>query len=417
MDAMTISPLAKAALVSLTATTMLATVSFVMSKARSEHVAKESSQADQGGLLPLSSLIPEKTKVLASQAIAKYRSVKPLRASDHFHRWRFKALESTYSVNRELQIDMDQILMRSDFRRTFPGSAPLFFRSPYGWEVRQRSAPYARKHWEYEHHVDQFLATCAEIGAPLNLSIETDSGRVTISELLEASRRNCDSSQDACWTLVAYCTYLPEELQWRNRFGELCSYESMVEGILSLPPDTGSCGGTHKQFALAHFLNCPSSRHWNKGLRRQCEEYLCHSSRLLERSQLPNGAWSPQWAKEPAEIVDIGGSASIRGADLIRITGHHLEWIGIAPAATCPSTACASHALLFMAEALNQVGEASIQGDYCAYSHAACVLQRALVSDPSGLRSLGASSAAQPQVISSHFLTTSEGSQAAAQTP
>jgi hypothetical protein len=419
MDSTIMTRVSKATLVLVAAATILLTVSIVISKARYEHSPKEPSQVVQTGHSHQASLLFGDTKIMASQAIAKYRSLKPLRASDHFHRWRFEALRGAYSLNRDLQVEIDRMLTQSAFRKSFPGSAPLFFRSPYGWEVRQRTAKHAREHWEYEHHVDQFLATCAEIGVPLSLSIETTFGRVSVGDLLEASRRSFDTSQEPCWTLVAYCTYLPEEPQWQNRFGESCSYESIIEGILSLPSDSGSCGGTHKQFALAYFLRGPSSANLSASLRQKCEEYLARSSTLLESSQLPNGAWSPLWAKSPSEVADASDSGSVRGLDLIRITGHQLEWIGISPPSSRPSINCISRALHFVAVALNQVDQRSIHGDYCAYSHAACVLRRTLLSEtlPYPLPLLQVPSAAETPANLPTCQTIREGSQSAAQTP
>jgi len=270
-----------------------------------------------------------RSKIL--QALARYDSAKPLRASDHFHRWCFDSLKGSYSVNSQLQRDVNHLLLQSSFRRTFPGSSPLVFRSAYGWEVRQRTPLNAREHREYEHHIDQFLATCAQIGAPLSLRIESDFGRVSIGELLEASRRSFDNSQELCWTLVAYCSYLPEEPEWENRFGERCSFESIVKDLLSLPLERGSCGGTHKQFALAYFLASSAATRLDEDLLRQCEDYLARSSKILEGSQLPNGAWDPRWATSVATASGTPDGLPIRGADLVRITGNQLEW----PAADC----------------------------------------------------------------------------------
>jgi hypothetical protein len=235
-------------------------------------------------------------------------------------------------------------------------------------------------HWEYEHHVDQFLATCAEIGVPLGLSVATDSDSFSIGELLEASRRGFDASQETCWSLVAFCGYFPDEAQWENRFGENCSLESIAEGILALPLESGSCGGTHKQFAMAFLLHA-SPRCISADLRRRCNDYLSQSSRLLELSQLANGAWSPLWANSRPNATDDRGAGPIRGDDLVRITGHQLEWIEIAPTSLRPSSVCISRALQFLVDALKRSDSTSIRRDYCAYSHAACVLQRALLSD------------------------------------
>jgi hypothetical protein len=350
------------------------------------------------------------------RAVVKYDSARPLRVSDHFHRWCFDSLKGPYSLNSLLQREVGQILAQNSFRRSFPGSAPLVFRSPHGWEVRQRTAPNAHDHWEYEHHVDQFLATCGQIGAPSGLSVETDFGRVSIGELLDASRRSFDTSQELCWTLVAYCSYLPNEPQWQNRFGETCSYESIVKDILSLPLDSGSCGGTHKQFAIAYFMNSPSGEQLTTRLRRQCEDYLGRSSKLLEESQLRNGAWGPTWTESQSGTSDWG---STRAVDLVRITGHQLEWVELAPAAVRPTSACVSRALQFLAEAFDRADVSDIQRDYCAYSHAACVLKRALASQGTLLLSgehLPSREARAPAVLAD-FPTSREGSRLAAQTP
>jgi hypothetical protein len=375
---MTKTRLAQLALVPLAAATLLGTASTWMVGHREQpsgtaHKLVPSGESARS--LATRALSPGEAS-LASEAISKYNKTAPRLASDYFHRWRFDALKANYPANPELQRKVSDLLSASGFRKTFPKSPPLFFRSPYGWEVRQRTAEHSRERWEYEHHLDQFLATCAEIGVPLSLAIDTDFGPVRVGELIDASRRSFDPSQEQCWTLVAYCTYLPDEPSWQNRFGEGCSYDGIVEAILACPLDSGPCGGAHKQFALACYLNHPSSGDRSLDLRRRCEEYLDLSSRMLERSQLINGAWPLQWASSPDDRSGVGTPDSTRGIDLIRITGHQLEWIFAAPQAVRPSNASISRAMRFLAEGLQRADEASIKRDYCAYSHAACVLTR-----------------------------------------
>jgi hypothetical protein len=379
---MKVTRLRKATFFLLVAATLSGSVWTLPSRFRGVVAEKRREATPPSSSAPLSLPYPlsSETRLLASRAIAAYTAAKPLRISDYFHRWRFDALKGPYPSNLEVRLDLGQVQNQSRFRQTFGGSAPLVFRSPYGWEVRQRTPKHAREHWEYEHHVDQFLATCAEIGVPSSFRIETDFGEVSIGELLDASRRSFDQSQELCWTLVAYCTYLPEEPQWRNRFGELCSYESMVAEILSLPLDDGSCGGTHKQFALAYFL---TKAQLSPDLRQKCDEYLARSSKELEDSQMSSGAWTPFWATNSRGAASLPDSRSIRGVDLVRITGHQLEWVCLAPPASRPSSECTSRAVRFLAVALSRIDTTSIQKEYCAYSHAACMLQRAMACDPS----------------------------------
>jgi hypothetical protein len=365
-------------------------------------------------LFPLTPPLSPEARLSASKAVAKYSAAKPTRVSDHFHRWRFDSLTNAYTSNVELQLELGQVQNKGRFLQTFVGSPPLVFRSPYGWEVRQRTPESARERWEYEHHVDQFLATCAEIGIPMNFQLETDFGRVSIGELLDASRRSFEPGQELCWTLVAYCTYLPEESQWTNRFGDICSYESIVTKILALPLSEGSCGGTHKQFALAYFL---AKRLVNGDLRRQCEDYLLRSANALEHSQLSSGAWTPAWAMSVDGQTSGPDPSSIRGVDLVRITGHQLEWICVAPPASRPSTECVSRAIRFLADALNRADITSIQKDYCAYSHAASVLQRALLWNVPSRSDRGAEPILKSARKRTNRAPTNEGLRAVVQSP
>jgi hypothetical protein len=375
---MTMARLSKPIISALAVATLFGSASIWPASRRFEGAATDGTSVSASESAPL---LSAKTRTLAEQAIAKYAAARPLRVSDHFHRWRFDSLIGPYSQNSTLQRELRELRDKGNFRRTFPGSPPLFFRSPYGWDVRQRTPKSMEDHWQYEHHVDQFLASCAETGVPLSLTIETDFAPVSVGELLEASRRSFETSQELCWTLVAYCTYLPNEPEWQNRFGESCSYESMIENLLSQSLSSGSCGGTHKQYAIACYLGSPAIAHSSSSLCKRCEDYLRQSSRLLEQSQLPSGAWDPGWAGSPSETPDSKDSSPIRGVDLVRITGHQLEWILVAPKSCRPSSTCSAQALRFLAEILSQADATSIHKDYCAYSHAACVLQRTLLSD------------------------------------
>ncbi|HEV8000125.1 MAG TPA: hypothetical protein VGP63_09610 [Planctomycetaceae bacterium] len=365
-------------------------------------------------LVPLTASLSPEARLLASKAVAKYSAARPSRVSDHFHRWRFDSLANAYSTNVELQLELSQVQNKGRFRQTFLGSPPLVFRSPYGWEVRQRTPESAREHWEYEYHVDQFLATCAEIGVPSSFQLETDFGKVSMGELLDASRRSFEPHQELCWTLVAYCTYLPEESRWTNRFGDICSYESMVAKILATPLNEGSCGGTHKHFAMAYFL-----AKWpvNGALRRQCGDYLRRSADALEHSQLSSGAWTPAWAMSVVGQTSDPESSSIRGVDLVQMTGHHLEWIYLAPPDLRPSTKCISRAIHFLGDALNRADITSIQKDYCAYSHAASMLQRALLGDVPSRSNHGVEPISKSARKRVNPAPAYEGSRAVVQTP
>lgn len=325
----------------------------------------------------LAVLLPMRLHPAAIRAVEAFSATPPTTASDYFHKWRFDACRGAYRLNQQLRLDMGRLLKREEYQKLFPLSRSLFFRSPFGLEVRQRRPERGRSATEYEYHLDQFLASCAEVEAPLNLSIDTDSGAATLGDLLDASRRNFDQSQELNWTLVAYCAYLPNEPQWRNRFGDLCSYERIVSEVLSRPLAQGSCGGTHKQYALAFFLSRSAAMDsFTPCLRVSCENYLKRSSAVLQKSQLPNGAWSSSWADATDTAAPERRPSTLTVDELVRVTGHHLEWICLAPPSVRPSDPSVSAAVRFLVSALERADLPRIKNDYCAYSHAACVLAR-----------------------------------------
>ena len=143
---MKVTRLSKAALFLLVAATLSGTLWVLPSRFRGV-VPDQRREAT-----PLSSSVPcslphplsSETRLLASRAIAAYTAAKPLRVSDYFHRWRCDALKVPYPSNLEVQLALGQVQNQRRFRQTFGGSAPLVFRSPYGWEVRQRTPKHAR---------------------------------------------------------------------------------------------------------------------------------------------------------------------------------------------------------------------------------------------------------------------------------
>ena len=328
-----------------------------------------------------STKLPTALAPAAERALRKYCSILPQRAPDRFHRWRFDAHRGGYRTNPQLRLDISRLLKLDDFAKAFPHTAPLFYRSPLGWEIRQRAPGPGLERAEVEYHTDQFLAACAEVGVPLNVPVETPSGAVTIAELLNASRRNFVSGQESSWSLVAYSTYRPQELIWRNRFGDECSVNEIVDDMLAEPFDQGPCAGTHKQYAVAFLLDRIPLGGLPSGLRQKCQRYLKRSSECLIHTQLSCGAWSANWA-EGAQGASPHDSFAFTIPDLVRITGHHLEWTHLAREPLRTPQPLLSAALRFLVDALDRATASTIQEEYCGYSHAACVVAWALSELP-----------------------------------
>jgi hypothetical protein len=282
------------------------------------------------------------------------------------------AVSSPWDENRSLQDEMSLAFSHDDFRRRFPNSPPLIFHGPHGWQVRQRDR--FEENQETESHTDQLLATCAEVGVPLNKAILTESGRTTVGALLESSRRNFVADQELVWALIAYCGYLPHQPRWQNRFGEWHSYSDLARRIIAKGKGEGPCAGTHNHYVLAYMLRVDEQYPiLDDRLRHDTKAFLLDSLDLLMRSQLPDGSWNSNWSDWNDSNKRHDQFLGRMDRSLL-VTGHHLEWLILIPSNLEFDDISLRAAVRFVLRILEHQSTDSILDAYCPHSHAARVL-------------------------------------------
>ena len=317
----------------------------------------------------------------AAAALDRFAEARPHKLIDLLHLWRVQSAKDRWSENADLRKSMG-ILFSSDlFHRTFPDAPSLVYRGPTGWCVRLRTGDPRKEHWQTQYHVDQALAVCAEAGVPIDTPLSVGNQSCSIAELLDSSRLAYVAGQECEWSLVAYCSYLPDDHQWVNRFGETWSYERIVGTLIARDPGFGSCAGTHKQYALAYALRLDQENSFlSDPARAQIEDYLRSCSAALMRTQLPSGAWDSRWA----DAAPDGSGQLFAGApvdELLLVTSHHLEWLFIAPDELRPADGSLTAALEFVARAALQYSPEESLAQYCALSHTARCLSLATALD------------------------------------
>ena len=90
---------------------------------------------------------------------------------------------------------------------------------------------------------------------------------------------------------------------------------------------------------------------------------------LLSRSQAAEGYWTRRWPYGAAAKTD---KASL--SDKILVTGHHLEWLALAPAEIHPPREQLVRAAQWLAWAMLEVDDAQLAKSYGPFSHAARAL-------------------------------------------
>jgi hypothetical protein len=243
---------------------------------------------------------------------------------------------------------------RTFLRNAAVTSPALLVSSIYGIQaLSSRDSVYQGT--ELTAHVGQLLQTAGEAGLPSSFAVVCMEGRRgSMAEVVRDSAVRVSRDGELEWLTVGLARYSDEgRTSWSNRFGELWSFDAIADQLCNRPIGAGACCGTHIPYALVVLLRVDEQ----KGLlsetgRRRAVGYLTHLSLGLEGGQAGSGAWNADWAKHcsgglPTKVPKDPEAAFYQQ---IIVTGHHLEWIALAPTELRPREASIQRACDFLIE-------------------------------------------------------------------
>lgn len=219
--------------------------------------------------------------------------------------------------------------------------------SPFGIHVVQVGTADA-KGYRGEGHDGQLLKVLGEVGVPLSTLVTTETGRQgTIGDLLQDSiKRFFLESSDLEFMGIVLSLWLPPTKSWTDRFDQTHTFDDLIEALIARPLGDGSCGGCHVPYAVAVILQVDSNIPiLSATSRSRAMTWLNALSEIIDQSQLSQGGWDRKW-------IGKGRVKTVFGDELlerITITGHHLEWIAIAPEQVRPSKVTTEHAIRSLA--------------------------------------------------------------------
>ena len=212
---------------------------------------------------------------------------------------------------------------------------PFLYRSDPGVSVQYEAGGCG-----IAHH-DQYLKVMGDLGLSSETAIRLPDGSPsTLGEVIRNSLANFDIGQELEFTAVAYSRWLPPTRSWVDRHGDRHSFDDIAEALMKRPSDKTSCCGAHTPYALVNLLRANQQYPiLDPDVARRVEAHLVDISRRLEANQDPSGAWLGRWyvSREPVPDETIGFQA-------IWATGHHLEWITLAPEHLRPNRQCIERA-------------------------------------------------------------------------
>lgn len=227
-------------------------------------------------------------------------------------------------------------------------------------------------------HVDHTLGTWAEIGAPLDQTIQfatadgpTGEGRkTTLREMLSAALHGFRLNQlEYEWTTVAAASYASGPTFFISQDGEQVTFDLLAERLMRQRLSQGVCFGNHRLYSLALLLQFDEQ----VGLFQQSEtraaviEHLHEATARLVHSQAEGGYWDKNWPDPNLPVADdiLSGPQARR----LLATGHALEWWAIAPAEVHPPRETIIRAAQYLVHEVRSMEPDTITDNYTFLTH------------------------------------------------
>jgi hypothetical protein len=243
------------------------------------------------------------------------------------------------------------------------GVAPLVQERSSGVSIR-----WGRETGASVHH-DHWLASLTEGGVALDTPVYGPARRgSTIRSVLEESLRDLRlDERETEWTAMAFGLWLPPTRTWTGSEGRQFSFDLIARRLLRGHKELGVCSGTHRVYSLALVLRLDDEFDILSADVRACiEAHLHEVRRLLMAAQFADGRWPSNWP-------DGDRAAANRPSDelykQVIATGHHLEWLALAPQEFHPPDEQIRRAIRWVIDTTTACTAAEILPHYTFYSH------------------------------------------------
>jgi hypothetical protein len=224
-----------------------------------------------------------------------------------------------------------------------------------------------------EPHTDKIASVSAELGLPLSTPLYTEGGPSRVRALLQDCSMRFNLRQaELPWSAIALASCAPPRRGWSNKFSEAITMDAIVGRLLALPWGQGTCYGIHNLYAIAYVLNVDRRAPiLSAGVRDLSQKHLWSAARLLEGSQYGTGLWASDWHLPPRPGRGRVRHPDLEPKNLLRATGHHLEWMALSAARAELPRSVVTAALRATVKAINAMGKSEIDDGYNPLTHAA----------------------------------------------
>jgi hypothetical protein len=189
-------------------------------------------------------------------------------------------------------------------------------------------------HWGTDlcasYHHDHLLACVTEAGAPLTTPVYAPTRRGTLYDVLQESLRDFRlDERETEWTAMAFGLWIPPEKTWIGGEGRQYSFDLVATRLMRGEKTMGVCAGTHRVYSLMLLIRLDDQFHiLSENSRQIVYSYLESVRDAITHSQFEDGSWPTNWPDGKAAVEKPLDEPEYKR---VIATGHHLEWMSIAP--------------------------------------------------------------------------------------
>ncbi len=248
------------------------------------------------------------------------------------------------------------------------GVRPFLREQPRGVQV----------HWGHDtgasFHHDHLLASVTEANAPLDTPVYGPPRRNdTLYNVLQESMRDFRlDEKETEWTAMAFGLWIPPQKEWIGSEGRRYSFDLLVDRLLRGDRQTGVCAGTHRVYSLMLLIRLDDEYHiLSKAARDAAYKYLEGVRDAIMASQFEDGHWPSNWPDGKHAVDSPIDEPEYRK---VIATGHHLEWMSIAPKELLVPDEQLKKAIDWIVANTKSKSRSEINAAYTFYSHVGAAL-------------------------------------------
>lgn len=202
---------------------------------------------------------------------------------------------------------------------------PLLIDDPSGVAIR-----WGKEDGASVHH-DHWLASLTEAGVSLHEPVFTPSRSRQIADVLQQALLDFRLDEtEVEWSAMAFGLWIAPQKTWTTRDGRTLSFDLLADRLMRGHKRFGVCSGTHRLYSLVVLLRLDDDFDiLSDATRARIMDHMRSVRDLIAVCQFEDGHWASNWAEGRESLLKPIEDELYKK---VIATGHHLEWMAIAPA-------------------------------------------------------------------------------------